>query len=187
MESKINYWNDEINGVSEKFREAFGDLTPTELNWKATASSWSIGQVMDHLITINESYYPIFKKAEARQLLLPFYSKISFVTSFLGNMILKSVKPEQKRKTKTFPIWEPATSDIRHDIVDRFMQNQNEMIGLIRDSEDLLENKTVVHSPASVKIVYTIEKVFDIIIAHEKRHFNQAVLVLELQRSQVAE
>jgi len=187
MESKINHWVVQLNGIVEKFQETFGNLTPNELNWKPNPSSWSVGQIMDHLITINESYYPIFKNAEARRRRLPFYSKFSFVTSFLGNMILKSVDPTQKRKTKTFPIWEPATSDIRHDILDKFIQNQSVMINLIKNSQELLENKTVIHSPASVNIVYTLERAFDIIVAHEKRHFNQALSVLELQRAKTAE
>lgn len=75
---------------------------------------------------------------------------------------------------KTFPIWEPAISLIRGDILDQFEKHQQALKHLITSSEDLMENGTVISSPANRMIVYKLETAFDIMVAHEKRHLEQA-------------
>ena len=75
---------------------------------------------------------------------------------------------------KTFPIWEPSISLVRGDILDQFEKHQQELKQLITSSEDLLEKGTVISSPANRMIVYKLETAFDIMVAHEKRHLEQA-------------
>jgi hypothetical protein len=82
---------------------------------------------------------------------------------------------------KTFPIWEPAISLVRSDILDQFEKHQQELKQLIASSEDLLEEGTVISSPANRMIVYKLETAFDIIVAHEKRHLEQAREVNQLR------
>ena len=79
---------------------------------------------------------------------------------------------------KTFPIWEPSTSEISGDIIDRFSRHQEALKHLIESSEDLVAAGTVISSPANKHLVYKLETAFDIIIAHEQRHFEQAREVL---------
>jgi hypothetical protein len=167
-------WTREIDLVTDAFKREFGTLSATQLNWKPNANTWSVAQILDHLIVINRTYDPILKDAREKKLKLPFISKIGFMVSFFGNVILKSVQPEQKRKTKTFPIWEPSTSAIDGDILIRFENHQAEFKELIRNSADLLESGTIIHSPANKNIVYTLEAAFDIMVTHEKRHLEQA-------------
>ena len=37
--------------VAEEIKQTFGALAPAQLNWKANAAGWSIGQCFDHIIT----------------------------------------------------------------------------------------------------------------------------------------
>ena len=55
---------------------------------------------------------------------------------------------------KTFPIWEPAKSEISGDILSRFEKHQTDLKNLITGSKDLLEKRTVISSPANKNIVY---------------------------------
>jgi hypothetical protein len=45
-----------------------------------------------------------------------------------------------------------------------------------------LEKGTVISSPANKYIVYKLETAFDIIVAHEERHLEQAKEVLSVLR-----
>ncbi|MBI5914753.1 MAG: DinB family protein [Bacteroidetes bacterium] len=47
---------------STVFSDALGQLTVEELNSKPNATTWSVGQVIDHIIKVNESYYPIVEQ-----------------------------------------------------------------------------------------------------------------------------
>ena len=95
------------------------------------------------------------------------------------------MQPEQKRKLKTFPIWEPELSAIRSDIVARFEAHQHELKQVIQSSEDLIARHTVISSPANRMIVYKLETAFDIMVAHEKRHFKQAQEINHLRLSRI--
>lgn len=179
MKQIIQVWEKEINETTELVKTNFGDLNAEKLNWKSNAQTWSIAENLDHLIKTNESYYPIIKAIRSGNQHLPFLAKFSIITNFFGNLIAKSVSPDRKKKVKTFPVWEPAKGNISADIVAKFTKHQQELIAFINNAEDLLDKQTLISSPANKMIVYKLEKAFDILVSHEKRHFNQALEVLE--------
>lgn len=175
-----NRWNDTIDIITNDFFQKFGALNSEQLNLKPDSNTWSIAQNIDHLIVINESYYPVIQSVRDRSFKLPFLGKVGFLVNFLGRFILKSVQPDRKRKMKTFPIWEPSKSEIAGDILARFKKHQNELKELIDNCNDLVESGTVISSPVNKNIVYKLETAFDIIVTHEKRHFEQAKEVLQI-------
>ncbi|MDX2249134.1 MAG: DinB family protein [Bacteroidia bacterium] len=172
--NKIQSWKTEIQETTRAFREAFGKLSPEQLNMQPNPGVWSVAQIMDHLITINHTYYPMVEGIRKDTYKPPFHGRFPFIVNFLGNFILNSVEPERKRKIKTFPIWEPSQSQISGDIVTRFEKHQKELAAWMESCGDLIDKRQVVHSPASKVIVYSLERAFDIITTHEKRHLNQA-------------
>jgi len=98
-------YSDRLDTITEKYQTSFGKLDASELNWKASANKWSIAQNIDHIITINQSYYPIFDSVHNGTLKLAFISKFGFMVNWFGDIILKSVNPDRNKKIKTFDIW----------------------------------------------------------------------------------
>ena len=175
-------WTDKINQTTKAFKESFGNLSAEELNRKPNAQTWSIAQNMDHLIVINQSYYPVINALRQGNYKLPFIGKIGFMVNFLGKMVLDAVQPDRSKRMKTFPIWEPAKSEIDKDILGRFEKHQEGLKKLITDSRDLLEQGVIISSPANKNIVYKLETAFDIIVTHEQRHLEQAKEVLAVSK-----
>jgi DinB superfamily len=169
-----------IDSLTKGFKNEFGSLTKEQLNKKINTESWSIAQIIDHLIVTNKSYYPIADSLRQGTYKIPFIGRFNLLTNFFGNFILKSVQPDRKRKVKTFPVWEPSQSEITGDIIQRFEKHQAELKNFIADCSDLVQKDIVISSPANKNIVYKIDKAFEIIIAHEERHFVQAIEVKEL-------
>jgi hypothetical protein len=178
--SKISSWLDEIDNITNDFVSRFSALSFEELDWKPNPQSWSISQNIDHLIRVNETYYPIVAGVRNGSYRLPFIARFPFITNFFGKFILKAVEPERKKKVKTFSIWKPRVENINSDIINKFVIHQQELKKFFNDSRDLIEKETVIASPVNRYIVYNLSAAFDIIIAHEKRHFNQANEVLQL-------
>lgn len=108
----MKHWINQIDATTEAFNHQFNSLTTEELNWKPNPTTWSIAQNIDHLIVINETYFPILSDLKTGNYQPPFIAKIGFLASLFGKMILNSVKPDQQKKIKTFPIWEPAKSEL---------------------------------------------------------------------------
>ena len=173
-------WTSQIDIITENFVTEFGTLSEALLNWKPNPQAWSIAQNIEHLIVVNETYYPVLTSVKAGTYKTPYIGKIGFMVSFLGKTVLNAVKPDRKKKMKTFPIWEPSVSEIKGDILSRFENHQNMLKHHIETSKELVEKGNVISSPANRYIVYKVETAFDIIISHEQRHLEQAREVLQL-------
>ncbi len=177
-------WSEHIDNITQNFMETFGDLSFEQLNWKPNSETWSIAQNMEHLMLINETYFAEIESIRKGTYQLPLSGKIGFLVSLFGKTVLNAVRADRKKKMKTFSIWEPAGSEISLDILHRFEDHQAKLKGVIRNSKDLLERGTIISSPVNKNIVYTLEKAFEIIVTHEKRHFEQANEIYQLIKEQ---
>ena len=177
-------WIEQIDRTTQCFIDEFGDLNFKELNWKPNPETWSIAQNIDHLIVINNSYFPVIAAIQKGTYKTPLVAKIGLIVSAFGNSVLKSVHPDRKKKMKTFTIWEPEKIEFQIEILDRFIAHQSELKEIIIDSKNLLAKGIVISSPANKFIVYKLEKAFDIIVLHEQRHFEQAKALYKLIKEQ---
>ena len=174
-------WIREIDEITEAFKKEFGTLSVKRLNWKPNGHTWSVAQNIDHLMVINESYFPVIRQIRNHTYSLPWFSKLGFLVDFTGRTILKAVHPDRRKKVKTFSIWEPSSTDLGADILEKFVHHQEELKKFIVASMDLVHTGTVISSPANRNIVYRLDKAFDIIVTHERRHFEQAKEAMALK------
>lgn len=170
----IDNWHNRIDKMSLAFDREFSSLTARQLNWKPNEQTWSIAQNVDHLITINETYYPVLNSAREGTLQLPFIARLGFMVHIFGKSILKSVSPDRAKKMTTFPIWEPSVSEIPGHILSSFSKHQQQLKAMIAESDELLDKNAVIYSPANKNIVYRLNTAFEILVTHEERHFAQA-------------
>jgi hypothetical protein len=172
--SPSDRWLDRVAAVSSAVEHEFGDLDAARLNRQPAPGSWSVAQNLDHLIRLNESYWPVVDEVRRGEHRPPFTARIPFLVQSVGRMLRKGVQPDRKRKMRTFAVWEPTDEEIPADIVPRFLAHQEELQALITSSDDLVERQVVISSPANRHIVYPLEAAFDVIVAHEERHLAQA-------------
>ena len=85
-------WTKTLDETTASFSHTFGSLNSDQINWKPDPNTWSIGQNIEHLIVINETYFPIFQALKNGTYKTPFIGKIGFLSNFFGNFILKSVQ-----------------------------------------------------------------------------------------------
>lgn len=181
----MNDWIKQIDDNTQAFNQYFGDLTEEQLNWKSDSKTWSIAQNIDHLIVINSTYFPILSDLKSGNYRLPFLAKFGFLVTFFGKIILNSVQADRKKKIKTFPIWEPGTSQIPGDIMQKFAQHHVQLKQEMEAARDWIEMGAVISSPANKNIFYKLETAFEIMVTHERRHLEQSKEVLsQLQAKQ---
>jgi hypothetical protein len=173
-------WITELDKISKDVELLFSNLTTLELNWQPNPQTWSISQNLEHLIVVNETYFPVLSALKNGTYKKPFLANFGFMVSFFGKTVLNAVQPDRKKKMKTFPIWEPRQSEVKSDILLRFKHHQEELRHIIKDADDLLKQGAIVSSPANKNIVYKLETAFDIIVTHEQRHLEQAKEILNL-------
>ncbi|MCF8461712.1 MAG: DinB family protein [Flavobacteriales bacterium] len=177
IEKAIKAWHERLDSVTQQVEDEFGALTQEQLNWKLSASEWSIAEVLEHLNLVNASYEKVLLDAANGKSDMGFTSKIGFVVNFLGKMIYDSVEPSRVKKIKTFPIWEPVQSDVSKDVIADFKKLQQDIKTLIKNCKPLLKNDAVIPSPVNRYIVYKLRKAVEIIVSHEERHLKQAMRI----------
>jgi hypothetical protein len=163
--------------LARRVEDLFGGLDAEALNRQPAQGKWSVAQCLDHIMVLNRSYFDIPAKIRAGTYPLPFHARFGFMVNFFGTFILQSVHPDRRKPIKTFPVWEPSYSEIPGDIVARFKAHQDELKAFIRDNQDLAKSGAIVVSPASRLVVYRMDVLFEIMLAHEERHVNQAAHV----------
>lgn len=173
-------WTVRLDKINYAVSETFGGLSGEQLNWKPNTSTWSIAQNLDHLIRVNESYYPVLQALQEGKYRTPFLGRFGAFVFLFGRMILSAVEPERKRRMKTMALWEPSASAITDDIVVRFGRHQQELISWLNRSQEFVRSGVVIASPANANIVYKLSTAFEIIVTHEERHLAQAREVLSL-------
>lgn len=180
VDEAIKSWIKRIDTVTAKVDDEFGGLSHEQLNWKLSTEKWSIAEVLEHLNLVNASYEKVLTDSVNGTSDMGFTGSIGFVVKFLGNMIYQSVEPSRAKRMKTFPVWEPAESNVSVEVISEFKKHQELIKQLISDNKSLLEKDIVIPSPANRYIVYKLRKAVEIVVSHEERHLNQALEVKRL-------
>ena len=107
------------------------------------------------------------------------WGRVSPFSGFFSRLILKALDPEQGRRTKAPRVFEPARSDVTADVLQKFAAHQAELATRMRAtaSADLLGLK--VTSPVSAVATYSVLDAYRIVVAHERKHFEQARRVMQ--------
>ncbi len=165
---------EELVAIKCEAREVFGGLSPAQLNWKPSAGRWSVGQCFDHLIVTNSTFFPDMERVAAGTYRPSLWGRVSPLSGFFGRFILKALDPEKGRKTKAPRVFAPAASDVAPDIIERFERHQEELSRLMRATRGADLRRTVVTSPVSPVATYSLLDAYRIVVAHERKHFEQA-------------
>ncbi len=171
----------ELITISENTKQIFGALSAEQINWKPDAKTWSVGQCFEHLIVTNNLYFPNIQKVIDGKHRNNFFSKIPFGVDLIAVLMKNSLNPEQKRKMKTFQMFEPAKSNISETIIEDFIENQRKLIEMIEACKSFDVHKIKIAEPLSVALNLRLDDAFEILAMHEKRHFLQAERVMNLE------
>jgi hypothetical protein len=172
---------DELNQISHDAKQTFGNLSAEQINWKPNAESWSIAQCFEHLIVTNNLYFPKIQQVINGTHRNNFFSKIPFSTNLIAVAMKNALNPNQKRKMKTFKVFEPSASNVSPTIIEDFAANNRKLIEMIEACKDFDLHKIKIAEPLSVALNLRLDDAFEILAMHEKRHFKQAERVLNLE------
>lgn len=173
----------ELEKISENTKKTFGNLSPEQLNWKPSAESWSVAQCFEHLIVTNDLYFPNIQKVIDGKHYNNFFSKIPFSTNLIAALMKNALNPDQKRKMKTFKVFEPSASNVSPTIIEDFVENNLKLIEMIEACKGLDLHTIKIAEPLSVALNLRLDDAFEILAMHEKRHFKQAERVLRMQNA----
>ncbi len=181
MNGEIEGLISSVESSSKRVKDIFGELTENQLNWKPASDKWSVGECISHLVVTNKTYYPALNKITKGEYSSSLWAKISPLSGVWGNLLLKTVSPENAKKTKTAGIFQPSKSSISKEIINELEKSNNEFISYLKKLGNVDLKKTKISSPVTGFITYSLDDTLKIITYHEVRHINQAKLVTETE------
>ncbi len=174
---ELGAWLKRIDRTRDAVRSEFGSFSEAQLNWKPNAETWSIAQVLDHVISVNQSLFPTFDALIAGTYSKPFAASIPGLPALIGHFLLKSQAPNNRTKTKTMAIWQPEASHVSREILGRFDADQQMLKQYLTDLTAGVSGNPAIGSPATSLIVYRLEDVKELLVRHGERHLFQAAEV----------
>ncbi len=171
---------DRLCEVTSDVNRSFRELSAQQINWKPMPDVWSVAQCIDHLIATNSSYFERIESAAGDDFRPNAWSRIPFWSGFVGYMIKRSVDPANRKKMKTFPVFEPTASEYSASVLSDFEECQERLMSFIQKTDHLDRRKIKIASPVSRRVTLSLADAFEILVIHERRHFQQAVEVTEL-------
>jgi len=166
--------------ITKKVQTEFGTLSVAQLNWQSAAEKWSIAQCLDHLIKTNEQYFPLLIGVATGNRKKSVWERLPLLPGLIGKLVRKSIHPDNLKPLKAPAIFKPATSSIPGSIVTNFSRHQEELMNLIRATDSVNHQRTIISSPLSALITFNLNDGIRILALHEERHLRQAQRVLHL-------
>lgn len=176
----VEKWILDVDKITTSVQKLTAQLIEEELNWKPEAEVWNVGQILEHVQLMTNSFQPIFTAVHEGTYEMPVMGNFgSVAVNFLGKTLLKAMSPNRAKKVKTFPIWEPTKKKYAKTILKDFAESQAALKQMIIDAEPLLGQDIIIASPVHKHLAYTLDLGIEIIITHEQRHVEQIKEVLK--------
>lgn len=164
----------DLDAVAQDAQATFGALDARQLNWRPDARGWSAAQCFDHLLTVNRLMARKAEEAldEARPRTI--WQRLPVLPGVWGRMLIRSQSPAGARKFTAPPNAQPSNSDIAADVVQRFIDQQRDAASRARALDEQAAAAAIMTSPFLDFITYSVLDGWRLMVAHNRRHVEQA-------------
>jgi hypothetical protein len=169
----------ELEAIARDTRTTFGALSPQQLNWRPDATRWSVAQCFDHLIRSNDLMFSAADAALSQKGSGTLWERLPILPRLVGRMMVRSQQPDSTRRFKAFAVAQPATSDIQGDVIERFVEQQHEALSRMPSAAEPDAGRKIMTSPFVKVVTYSVLDGWRLLVAHERRHFEQARRVMQ--------
>lgn len=178
MNEKIQNVISQMSAAAEDAKASFGHLSVQQLNWKPSDTGWSVAQCLDHIMKSNHEFDGEFEKLASGTRKNSFWENYSPFTGWAGGFLVKTLATDSKKvKAPTQRIVPP--SDLPADIVDKFVDDIDDINRKVAACDKVDLQKTVLTSPFLAVMTYKADDALSVLVEHTKRHIRQAKRVTE--------
>jgi len=168
-----------LDAMSRDTLATFGSLDARQLNWRPDAKRWSVAQCFEHVLTANRLMFAAADAALDDMQPRTVWQRLPITPGLFGRMLVRSQAPETTRKFTAAPQAQPATSDIAADIIPRIVEQHRNAIAWVDRLDEGRAARTIMTSPFIRVITYSVLDGLRLMVAHDRRHFQQAQYVTQ--------
>jgi hypothetical protein len=159
--------------VAADAQTTFGGLGAQALNWKPDATRWSVAQCVEHLVTANRLMLDNARDA-MKTGTRTVWQRVPLLPRVWGQLLIRSQSPGGRGKYKAPDKAQPATSEIAGDIIQRFVEQHHAAAAWATTLDEASIKRAVMVSPFLHFVTYSVLDGCRLLVAHDRRHFEQA-------------
>jgi len=168
---------DALQAEARDTQATFGTLDARQLNWKPEAARWSVAQCFLHLFTANALLLQAAEDA-LRNPRSSVWQRVPLLPRIFGQLMIRSQGPTVVGRYTAPPKAQPITSEIDADIIGRFVDQQHGAAEWLREVDEREAGRVIMVSPFVRVVTYSVLDGFRLVVAHNRRHFEQARRVM---------
>jgi hypothetical protein len=176
---EIDDFRAQFEQLSAEADALVGPLSDAQFTWQPAPESWSVAQCMDHLNSTARAYLPMLDEGVADAIRRGLYNPGPYRYNWIGRLMAWVVHPNTRIRASAPKAFQPPVDRPRHDIMAAFRAYQVQYIDRLRQANGLDLARARVASPVVRWIRMPLGSGFVMMIAHERRHLQQARRVIE--------
>jgi DinB superfamily len=174
LHPQLDKLHQQFSRASGLARDLVAGVAPEQLILRVDSDCWSIAECLVHLNVSSEAAITKIEKACAEGREQRLLGVGPFRKDLRGALLRWFIMPPPRIRVRTSEKLEPSATGPVEKILPRFLTLQNELQELVMGAEGLDLNKVMVTSPVAGCVRYNLFSCFEIILAHQLRHFWQA-------------
>lgn len=159
-------------------------LSSHQLNFKPSAASWSVLECLEHLNRYSRFYNPELANALRGQTQPQNPHEVGF--TWLGRKSYETVRPDNGKQHTTIKHMNPAGSALGAEVVQEFLQHQEQLLALLAAANCTNLNRKAVRIEFFRLLRLRVGEALQFMVAHEQRHVQQALRAATAAQSQVS-
>ena len=167
-----------LGEIARDAEATFGALKAEQLNWRPAPEQWSVGQCFEHLLTANEQMM-VAADAALNGTARSVWQRLPVLPGVFGKALIRSQAPTATKKYTAPAIARPSLTDIAPDVIGRFVEQHRNLIRRAGALDERRAARAIMTSPFIRFITYSVLDGWRLIVAHDRRHFEQARRVTE--------
>ena len=133
-----------------------------------------IAQCFEHLLTSNRLMLGSADDALNPAHPQSVWQRLPVLPGVMGRIMVRSQAPETTRKFKAPTPARPSSSDIGADVIQRFVEQHRDAVVRVAALDEGRAARTIMSSPYVRIITYSVLDGWRLMVAHDRRHFEQA-------------
>jgi hypothetical protein len=167
-----------LRANGSEVENSFGGLSAGALTWRPPDGGWSVALCLDHLRTTNQAYLTTITEAvelgRRKNRRVPDPDRAQVRGGRFGRWFTRQVGPDSSMKVKAPKVFRPIEDVDPGTVVGALISTHQGLEAILDGLGDLDLDRVRVSSPVSSLIRFHLCDAFRIVVAHERRHLDQA-------------
>ncbi len=167
----------DAEGTRAEAERLRAELSAAQLTWQPAPDVWSVADCFEHLRKVDKAYCRVLPDAVSRME----SGSGAFAPSLFGRWFIRFVSPESSLKLKAPRAIRPRRGgpSTGAAALDRFLAQQQDLLGLIRQADGRDLNTGTFASPLVSILRLSVGEALTLLVRHEQRHLGQALRLTE--------